>query len=132
MKTSGKAPAQPARHRVALLGAVVVGALAAAVPGALAAYGPTVAPPANLPPRVSEAVISSAVNGRHVVRANLADKFTGHRFVIVVKGKIVARGEVHAKGRFVTWFKGTLSRGTRIAIRVEVGRRFETVVRKRA
>lgn len=121
----------PGRSRLALLGAVVA-ALAAAAPAALAAYGPPVAPPANLPPTKSAAVISTAVNGRHVVRANLADKFTGHRFVIVVNGKVVARGMVHADGRFVTWFKTTLARGTKIAIRVKVGKHFHTVVQKRA
>ncbi|HEX5247472.1 MAG TPA: hypothetical protein VFW41_10115 [Gaiellaceae bacterium] len=132
MKTPGSALAATARRRLAVLGAVVAGTLAAAVPGAVAAYGPPVAPPANLPPTRSAAVISTAVNGRHVVRANLADKFTGDRFVIVVNGKVVARGRVHAKGRFVTWFKGTLARGTMVHLRVKVGTHYETVVQKRA
>lgn len=131
MKIPASAPAPAVRRRLATVGAVVVGALGVAVPAALASYGP-IAPPSNLPPTVSAVVISTAVNGRHVVRANLADKFAHHRFAIFVNGKVVARGTVHAKGRFTTWFKRTLARGAMITIRVRVGTHLVTVIRKRA
>lgn len=129
MRPLGRVPTRA--RRLVVLGAALSGALAAVAPGALASYGAPIAPPANLPPKVSAVVISTAVNGRHVVRANLADKYSGRRFVVTVNGKVVARGKVHAKGRFLTWFKTKLARGAKVDIRVKVGTRFETVVHKR-
>lgn len=107
--------------RITRTGVAVIAATAAiaavVAPNALA-YGTPIAPPANLAPTKSAAVISTAVNGLHIVRANLADKFIGDRFIILVNGKIVARGKVHARGRFLTWFRRTVTRGTIIEVRV--------------
>lgn len=108
------------RRTWAASGVAGLALLSAGVPLASAAYGP-IAPPSNLPPSKSAAVISSAVAGYHVLRANLADRYSGHEFHVTVNDRLTNQGRVGSRGRFLTIVYADLKAGDHVRIEVFVG-----------
>lgn len=101
--------------------ATALGALATTAPSAGAArlgYGG----PGQKPEIVAGVAISTTVNGRVLVETKLPRKDDGKRFVIIVDGKIVARGRVSAHGLILTEF------GDRHNAAGKRGAKFEIVI----